>query len=285
MLSSARSYEISGSYGSAAEPWTIDEQLARPNARHVLLNHQDLKVEAIIVGKDAYFRGRQFMASRLGQNPDAPGLVQAAGNAWWRDTVSLVPGLPDLTDASTFRATFLGSAVTDRIDHQSVGGVDAVELSGVRADVFISSAAPYHLLRVHLKPGVQVDGLVEADLSYTNVDKDFAIGAPKDVIDFANLSTLPPIYTVLSVDTSGCGSPCVVSARIKNLGGTAGAKAPSEIEFVMRAPGSSTPIASCTATVSPDVGYNSTTTVSCTLNGQPSNAAVVTASAHNPGYA
>lgn len=285
MLNSTRSYEISGSYGSAAAPWTIDQQLTRPNARHVLLDHQDLKVEAIIVGKDAYFRGQAFMASRLGQNPDVPGLVQAAGNAWWRDTVSLVPSLPDFTDGATFRATFLGSAVTERADHRPVRGVDAVELSGVRADVFIATAPPYHVLRVHLKPGVQVDGLLEADLTYTNVDKDFAIAAPKDVIDFANLSTLPPIYTVLSVDTSGCGSPCVVSARVKNLGGTTGAKGPSEIEFVMRAPGSATPIASCTAFVQPDVSYNSTTTVSCTLNVQASNAAVVTASAHNPGHA
>ena len=39
----------------------------------------------------------------------------------------------------------------------------------------------------------------------------------------------------------------------------------------------------CIATVQPDVGYNATTTASCTIAGQPVNAAVVTAVADNPG--
>jgi len=34
---------------------------------------------------------------------------------------------------------------------------------------------------------------------------------------FSNLSTLTPIYTVVSVDTSGCGSQCAVLALVKNL--------------------------------------------------------------------
>ena len=287
-LRAAASYEISGTYTSAtSQAWTIDLQLAGLTARRMTLSSADEKVEAVIIGRDAYFRGEQLLASRLGQNPDAPGLVQAAGNAWWKDTVdaALVPALPDFTDGPTFRATFLGSAVTQRRDHQRVGGVDAVELSGVRADVYIATAAPYQLLRVHLKSTVEVDGLLDADLTYSNVGKDFGIKAPTDVIDFANLSTLPPVYTVLSVDTSGCQVPCVVSARVKNLGGTTGAKAPSWIEFVVQAPAGGTPTASCTATVQPDVGYNATTTVSCTLNIAPYNAQMVTASAHNPGRA
>jgi hypothetical protein len=37
--------------------------------------------------------------------------------------------------------------------------------------------------------------------------------------------------------------------------------------------------------VQPDVGYNATTAVSCTLNVQPVNGAVVTASVDNPGRA
>jgi len=41
----------------------------------------------------------------------------------------------------------------------------------------------------------------------------------------------------------------------------------------------------CTATVSPDVGFNATTTASCTipLSGAPPNAGVVTAAPNNPG--
>jgi hypothetical protein len=235
------------------------------------------------MGGDAYFRGQAFLARHLGNDPQSQNLARAAGNAWWKDRAALVPTFPDLTDGSAFRTNFLGSAASVRTDHQSVGGVDAVELSGVRADVYIASAAPYPLLRVRFHDGVVVDGISGADLAFTNVDHDFGIKAPSDVIDFSNLSTLPPIYTVLSVDTSGCVSPCVVSAKLKNLGGTIAAVAPSTVTFTMTDPVSKQTLGSCTATVQPDVGYNSTTTVSCTISAPPVNAAVVTATANNPG--
>jgi hypothetical protein len=47
-------------------------------------------------------------------------------------------------------------------------------------------------------------------------------------------------------------------------------------------------LGSCSAQVTPDVGYNATTTVTCTfanLDVQQANAATVTASADNPGRA
>lgn len=285
MLSTAPSYEMSGAYGSVSAPWKIDLQFERPSTRHLVLSQNDVKLEAVVVDKQAYFHGQDFLAKQLGDNPLAPGLVQAAGNAWWKDSVALMPSLPDFTDGASFRSTFLGSAVTRRTDHQSVAGVDAVELSGARADVYIASASPFHLLRVHVKGDAVVDGLSQADFTYSNVGKDFGIAVPKDVIDFANLSTLPPVYSVESVDTSQCGSPCTVSARVRNLGGLTGAKGPSTINFTMRAPGSTNAIGSCSATVQPDVGYNATTTVSCAIAGQPVNGAVVTAAADNPGRA
>jgi hypothetical protein len=283
MLTSAKSFEVAGDYTAESTQWTIDLQLTRPTSRHVTVKSSTDEVEAIIVGGDAYFRGQTFLAKHLGADPLSQNIAKAAGNAWWKDTAGLVPSLPDLTGGSFFRANFLGPAVTKRTDHQSVAGVDAVELSGVRADVFIESAAPYRLLRVHLKQGVVVDGVANADLRYTNVDKDFGITAPTDVIDFGNLSTLPPIYTVVSVDTSGCANPCVVSARLKNLGGLSGARAPSTVTFTMTDPSTKQVIGTCLATVAPDVGFNSTTTVSCTTSGRPINAAVVTAAADNPG--
>lgn len=285
MLTSATSMEIAGDYLEAGARWTIDLQIARPAARHVLVtNPQGEKVEAIIVGRDAYFRGQQFLAKHLGSDPLSQSLGKAAGNAWWKDTADLVPNLPELTDGATFRSTFLGSAVTRRTDHQSVDGVDAVELSGTRADVFIASAPPYPLLRVHLRKHAVIDGISDGDLHFSNVNHDFRITAPTDVINFSNLSTLPPIYTVVSVDTSGCGSPCVVAAKVKNLGGVAAAIAPSTVTFTMSDPASKQTLGTCQAKVQPDVGYNSTTTVSCTVSAQAVNAAVITATADNPGH-
>lgn len=287
-LSAAKSFEIKGSYAESGDLWSIDMQIARRDHEHVVVSGATVSVEAIVLGKDAYFRGQVFLYQHMGSDPLSRNLVKAAGNAWWRGSASNAPQLPDLTDASAFRSTFLGPAVTQRTDHVSVGGVDAVNLSGLRADVFIAAEPPYHLLRVRMKKGVAIDGLSEGDLRFDNFNGSFGIAAPTDVIDFSNLSTLPPIYTVVSVDTSGCGSPCVVSALVKNLGGMQGAPAPSTITFTMTAAASGNVIGSCRAQVTPDVGYNATTTVSCTIgnqSGQQGNAAIVTAVADNPGHA
>jgi hypothetical protein len=139
-----------------------------------------------------------------------------------------------------------------------------------------------------MKPKVVIDGISDGDFRYGNFDKDFGISAPTDVIDFSNLSTLPPIYTVLSVDTSGCLSPCVVSALLKNLGGMTAAVSMSTVTFTMTDSVSKRVLGTCSTQVTPDVGYNATTTITCTfanLDIQQANAATVTATADNPGRA
>ena len=286
-LAAASSLEITGTYTESGRLWTIDVQIQRPSTEHVVVSTANEKVEAIILNREAYFRGQKFLAEHMGSDPLSQNLVKVAGNSWWKGTTALAPQLPDLTEGAAFRATFLGQAVTQRTDHVAVNGIGAVDLSGPRSDVFITSKAPYRVLRVHLKPGVVIDGMAGGDLAYGNFNQDFAIVAPSNVIDFSNLSTLPPIYTVVSVDTSGCASPCAVSALIRNLGGTTGAKAPSTITFTMTTTSSGTVLGSCQVTVVPDVGYNATTTVGCTIsmNGQAGSAAIVTAKADNPGRA
>ncbi|HEX9099865.1 MAG TPA: hypothetical protein VF956_10305 [Candidatus Dormibacteraeota bacterium] len=276
---------------AAAAPdttWTVDLQIARPGTQHITVSGTNLNVEVVVIAGAAYFRGHQFLADHMGTDPLSQDLVKAAGNAWWKGSARQAPQLQDLTDGATFRATFLGPAVTQRTDHVSVDGIDAVELSGARADVFIAASAPYNLLRVHMNKKVVIDSIVDGDFKYSNFGKDFGIAAPTDVIDFSNLSTLPPIYTVLSVDTSGCLSPCVVSALLKNLGGTTAAVSRSTVTFTMTDSVSQRVLGTCSAQVSPDVGYNATTTVSCTfanLDAQQANAATVTATADNPGRA
>ena len=303
-LDAAKSFRIKGTYTDQSATLTtsassartaltdvrvtVELQFVRPNTVHAVVSATDVKVEAIVLGSDAYFRGNQFLSQHMGGDPLSRNLVRVAGNSWWRGSAANVPSLPDLTTGSGFKATFLGTAVTQRSDHVSVDGVDAVGLSGPRADVFIGANPPYRVLRVRLKKGVVVDGITDGDLHFDSFDRDFQITAPSDVIDFSNLSTLPPIYTVVSVDTSGCASPCAVSALLKNLGGASGALAPSTVTFTMTDPASGKVLGSCQARVQPDVGFNSTTTVGCTMggvNGQQVSAAIVTAMADNPGHA
>jgi len=285
-LAAANSLEITGSYLEGTNHWSIDLKVARPGSEHAVVTGANLKLEAIIVGNDAYFRGQQFLSAHMGSDLVSRSFVRSAGNGWWKGSAGHVPQLTELTDGTAFRSTFLGQAVTQRIDHLSVDGLDAVDLSSPRADVFIAAQVPYRVLRLRLKHGVVVDGIREADFRFANYDSDFQISPPTDVIDFSNLSTLPPIYTVLSVDTSGCGSPCAVSALLKNLGGFKGAQAPSTISFTMTDTASRQAVGSCQAQVVPDVGYNATTTVACTIdNGavHTSNAVTVRATADNPG--
>lgn len=285
-LVAADSFEITGSYSEASNQWSIDLQLSRPGSEYVRVATPDLKLEAIILGNTTYFRGQQFLSAHMGSDVVSRSFVNAAGNGWWKGSAGQIPKLTDLTDGNAFRSTFLGQAVTQRADHVSVDGIDAVDLFGARAEVFITAKAPYRVLRVHLKHGVVIDGIRDADLRYVNYNRDFKISAPAGVIDFSNLSTLPPIYTVVSVDTSGCGSPCVVSALLKNLGGLVGARAPSSITFVMTDTASRQVVGSCKTPVVPDVAYNATTTVTCSIDNLPaqqSNAATVTATPDNPG--
>jgi hypothetical protein len=286
-LAAADSFEITGSYSEGSNQWSIDLQLSRPDSVYVTVTTLDLKLEAIILGNNTYFRGQQFLSAHMGSDLVSRSFVKAAGNGWWKGSAGHVPQLTDLTDGNVFRSTFLGQAVTQRTDHVSVDGVDAVDLAGARAEVFITAQAPYRVLRVRLKHGVVVDGIRDADLRFVNYNHDFQISAPTNVIDFSNLTTLPPIYTVVSVDTSGCGSPCVVSALLKNLGGLVGARAPSTITFAMTDTASRQVLGSCQARVVPDVPYNATTTVTCSIDNvtaQSSNAATVTATPDNPGH-
>jgi hypothetical protein len=285
-LVAADSFEITGSYSEGSNQWSIDLQLSRPGSERVTVATADVKLEAITVGNNAYFRGQQFLSAHMGSDLVSRSFVKAAGNGWWKGSAGHVPQLTDLTDGDSFRSTFLGQAITQRTDHVSVDGIDAVDLSGARGEVFITAQAPYRVLRVRLKHGVVVDGIRDADLRFGNYNHDFGISAPADVVDFSNLTTLPPIYTVVSVDTSGCGSRCVVSALLKNLGGLLHAEAPSTVTFTMADTASRQVLGSCQTPVVPDVGYNATTTVTCTIDNvaaQQSSAATVTATPDNPG--
>jgi hypothetical protein len=287
-LNAATSFRITGSLTDSVGHRTIDLAVVRPTTEHVLLSGGGIDLEAIIVGPDAYFRGPQFLSNHMGSDPLSRSRVRAAGNAWWKGSASNAPQLPDFINGTNLRATFLGAAATTRSDHVAVGGQAAIELSGPRADVFVDEAPPHRLLRLHMKNGAVIDGIAGADLLYSDFDRNFGIVAPSGAIDFADLSTLPPIYTVVSVDTSGCSLTCVVSALLRNLGGRIGALAPSKVTFTMTDPATSTVLGSCMTDVKPDVSYNATTKASCTIdgvNGLDQNAALVTAVAVNPGRA
>ncbi|MHB8612699.1 MAG: hypothetical protein ACYDAL_09755 [Candidatus Dormibacteraceae bacterium] len=288
-LDSAKSFRLAGSYAESGSAWKVDLELVRPATAHVLLSGPNDDLAAIIItDQGSYFRGQRFLSDHMGSDPLARALVRATGNSWWTGLSATAPEFPDFTKGSGLAATFLGTAVTSRADHVLVGGVQTVQLSGPRADVFVAEAPPYRVVRIHTKRGAVVDGISDADFRYSDFDQDFGIAAPAGAVNFADLSTLPPVYTVESVDTSGCASTCVVAASLKNLGGRNNAKAASTVTFTMTDPQTNGVVGKCTVTVQPDVVHSALTNVSCTIsgvNGGDHNAAVVTAAADNPGRA
>lgn len=287
-LASAKSFEVSGSYIELEDHWIIDVQVARPRSKHVTVERNGVRLEAILIGTARYFRSQKVLAQQLGTDHASRNLEQAAGNAWWTGLGAPGPDPFDFTDAATLKAALINSDLVTRRDRVTMNGVETAELSGARAEVYIEEAAPHRLIRLRTRAGAVVEGIRQADLDFGHYGADFKIAAPRDVINFADLTTLPPNYTVVSVDTSGCGSPCLVQATLKNLGGRNGAKAPSTVSFQMSDLVSGRAIGGCTGTVAPDVDYNATTTVSCTIAeaaGADFAGAKVTAIPNNPGHA
>ena len=287
-LNASPSLEIRGSYQAEDERWTIDLKISRPSESQMSVASANEHLDAIVFGDTAFFRGQQYLSDHLASDPAARYLVALAGNAWWTGLALNAPTMGDFTDGEHLRTTFLGAAVQERRDHIATNGVDAVELSGPRADVFIAEAAPHQLLRVRLRHGAIIDGIVDADFAYSSFGKDFGIAKPADVLDFGDLSSLPPEYTVVSVDTTSCGAPtCAVSALVQNLGGSSGAIASSSVAFTLTDLTSGRVLGTCTAVIRPDVGYDSTTTASCVidgLSGTSSPAWSVSAEPTNPGH-
>src|SRR6266571_5194296 len=78
-LNDAGSFEISGTYLESDVSWTIDLQLARPESEHLVVSEGSggQKLEAVLLGKDGYFRGRDLLAQHLGTDPVSQGLISA----------------------------------------------------------------------------------------------------------------------------------------------------------------------------------------------------------------
>ena len=280
------SFEITGGYVSGGTHWTLDLQLTPPAGEHLVLSGGTAPLEAILTRGSAYFRGRQFLLTHVATDSRSQQLANAAGDSWWKGLPGNVPRLLDYTDGSAFRSTFLGPAADRRIDHLTVDGVPAVEFSGPRADAYLAAAPPGQPLRLRVHDGITIDGIEAADLHYSHFGKLPPVTPPPGVIDFSNASTLAPLYTVISVDTSQCQSPCIVTAQLENVGGTRPAAAPSTASFTITDAVTGHSLGACQVRVIPDVGYSATTDVGCTiagLAGADLNADTVTATVTNPG--
>lgn len=278
-------FEMTGGFVSAGTAGTLDLQLAKAGGERLLLSGSGAPLEAILSRDASYFRGRQFLLAHVATDARSRQLAAAAGDGWWKGLPASIPKLTDFTDGTAFRSTFLGPAADRRIDHVEVDGVPAVEFSGPRADAYLAAAPPGQPLRLRLHEGVTVDGLSAADFHYARFGQVAPITPPAGVIDFADQATLPPLYTVVSVNTSHCQSPCQVEAVVENVGGTRPPPSPATITFTLTDAVSGGTLGSCQVKIVPGVGYGSTTTLGCAIAGLADadlNAATVTATVTNP---
>jgi hypothetical protein len=108
-LTSARSLEVAGSYQELSGRWDVDVQIARPAATHVVASKDGVPLEAILIGKDGYFRGQELLAEQLNGDAASRSLATAAGNGWWKGLLPSPPDLSDFTDAAKVKATFINA--------------------------------------------------------------------------------------------------------------------------------------------------------------------------------
>src|SRR5260221_5453394 len=177
-LGSARSVERAGSYLDSGDPWQVDVQVGQDGARHLVASSRGMDLEAILIGKDGYFRSQDLLARQLNGSPGSQSLARAAGNGWWKGPLASTPTFADFTQGDRVKATFINADLASRRDHVTDVGMDTAELSGPRADVYIEEAAPHELVRLRMQPGTTVDGITRADLRYRHYGADFKFVPP-----------------------------------------------------------------------------------------------------------
>jgi hypothetical protein len=154
-----------------------------------------------------------------------------------------------------------------RKDNVSTNGVMTAELTADDYILNISEASPYRLVSLRTAAGKTVQKLSDAQLTYTNYNKNFAIQAPTDAIDKNDHSTWPPLYTRVSVNNSRCNDPCILTAVFRNDGGMAGASAPSTINFTLTSKADGSVLGSCNKVpIQPDVANGQTVTECCEIS-------------------
>jgi hypothetical protein len=261
----ASGFELTGIFQDTTSSYTMDVQYTAPATAHIAMTLNGLQVEVIQTDGRVYYRGQDFAASQVGSNAGAQKVVRAIGDRWFTTKSATPLDMSGFTDASKVKANFLQNFTVARKDNVSSSGLMTAELSADNYILNITEASPHRLVYLRTPPGKSVDNFTNLKFAITNYDKNFGTAAPTNVFDVDDQSTWPPLYTVVSVENSGCSDPCMLSAVLRNDGGLTGASAPSTVTFSLLDSGNNS-LGSCKVTISPDIANGKQVTESCSIS-------------------
>jgi hypothetical protein len=264
-FSNASSLEISGSFNQSGYHYTIDMQVTPPSTARVTMSQNNLQLEAVQVGGKVYFRGRDFLAKTVATNPAGPRLAKAIGAGWFTSKDTNLLDMSNFTEASKVKANFFNTLSVKRKDNVGSDGVKTAELAGTDYTLYITETSPHRLVYLRAAKATTLSDVTDAELAFTNYNKDFGIRAPTAAFDLDDHGAWPPLYFRISMDASRCDYPCILSAVFQNEGGTAAAPGPSTITFTLTNKADGSSFGSCTVAIQPDVPNGAQVTKSCSI--------------------
>ncbi len=291
-LAHATGLEVNGAFSKESGDFSVNIQMNPPHSAHITASKSSssqtsLNYEAIQIGDKDFYRSLDLAKLAAAQTPDAQQVARMVGGRWF--TYSGTPlDLGVFASAADIKANFLTDLKVSRKDNVDAGGQNTAQLATGDYVLNITEASPHRLVFLQTVAGKTVQGYSQAHMSITNYNKVFAIEAPPKVVDLDDPATWPPLYTIVSVENSRCGTPCTLSAQVKNLGGVEGATAPSTVTFDLKNSANQKVLGSCNVTIHPDLPHNQTVTERCTISSSAwtsfSGRYTYGASAHNPAY-
>jgi hypothetical protein len=265
-FSSASSVEVTGAFNQSGYQYTIDMQVVPPSTVHLTMQENNIQLEAVQLNGKLFFRGADFLAKQVRTDPAGQRLAKAIGAGWFSSKATNLIDMSSFTDAAKVKANFLNTMAVKRQDTLGSDGVKTAELTGPGYTLNITEVKPYRLVSLRIARVASTPEFTDAELAFTNYNKDFGITAPTTVFDLDDHSTWPPLYFRVSMSPAGCNDPCTLSAVFQNDGGTAGAPAPSTVLFTLANQAGGGLFGSCTTTIRPDVPNGAQVTQSCGIS-------------------
>src|SRR6266446_1460993 len=234
-LAHATGLELEGAFTKDQSDMAVDIQTNPPHAAHIAAskqepNSQAIQVEVIQVDQKDYYRSVDLARVAAAASANAELVAHMVGGRWF--TYQATPlDLGGFANVGDVKANFLTDLKVSRRDDVDVGGQGTAELSTGDYLINITEASPHRLVFLRTATGKTVNGLSLVHMLIKDYNKDFAIKAPTNAVDLDNPTSWPPLYAVLSVENSRCGTPCTLTAQIKNFGGGGTAPGPSTLTF------------------------------------------------------
>jgi hypothetical protein len=262
-LTAAPAVKVDASFTRGGTAYSMSWQADRSGDLIASVSFKGSKDGVISVGGKAWIDTDKAFWDNLGRT-DA--LAQKVLPGHW---MVVAPGgsvvAPDVPDPASLRGLLpTGPSDLTTGPTRTTDGQRTLKLSDGRADIYVTAGEPTRLVRLVFAPGyTDRTGISGLDAAFA-YPKSLRVAAPSDFYDPTNPNSLPGEYTVDQVNRGRCdGAGCVYALTVHNHYGMSGGQATATVRLTTQSGGS---LGACSAPI-PQIGYNQTETVSCTVSG------------------